>query len=1243
MATANNPSSTIPNTYSFDSTSPVTADQAYKMAMAALQPQQVTVDVSASYNTTTTQSQVGLNFSTTSSTIVNTELGESVKDMSLLQNIRSKVLHFSAYHLKPLTKLYAFFDNVNVDAYISTAYKVILTSTIHSNPSKAFIKTPNNINVEVLFAKDTTIYIIQSPIDYTIAVTYLTAGATFVWDNITYTISSIVQPTQLEVDENGYVAGSFLIPSTSELSFKTGTRSFLVCDSPSNVGTEISTAAEFNYYASGMAVTKQATTLSTRYNQVEVSPSLKSTTTESATITATTTAVSPGDPIVLDIRQTAVASSGNNPFNDGKMHVIDYILDFTSAIGECGIDVINSLVADLSVQAPDAYQIFWDGSKLPVAGSGGSADKPAFITTGDIDGLIKTRFGSKIGNGTLVKVDHIPTTANPIKYRFNKNKATPTTALLRVTTFGNAGWKQIMPPGVVVVTGSAKFDIAPKDSTFVPANINGITGWEHWTGTWVTDVDHPLDKNVPAHKNWEYKGANGKTAHAEYGEGFLTFPAGSFTKAYVITNSGTGSGNVTGVSVNKSNDLLQSPASSLAWSNSITTSFSDIRVKSGSTFTTATFPVTLAKGESLHFNIVVSWPYTYYSPTFNWNAQGVASPVTTKKIMALKNHVTIIANYKKAVIDEINRMRDYLLRWEVTPAVTNTSVTPNSANIAMKSKSSAITQHDPLAQSFFVNANEHPDGYFVSSVDLFFKAKSPTDDITVQIRPMTNNQFPSATEIVPFAISSLPASSINTTDYPDNTDILSFTKFKFASPIYLSPGSYAIVVISPSKDYQLFTSTIGQFRLNNPDSRISEPSYSGDLFKSSNQMTWLPSPTQDLCFVINRCDFDTSGTVYFKSEKPDTNFAAQYGTAFAFSKAYTLGDYVRVSISADVDNLFEVMVAGTSSATVTPNTLTGVNFTNGSLTLKFISAATRYKDTAIPYDVYFSQGESVVFNNSEAVHYFQGTNEAGQLDTDFTPILLGSNYELESRRVLDSNVKDLYAKVSLSTQDSRISPIIDITRLSNILVKNIVNNVTIAPDFVALATVVEGDYLKTGTTGSYKTYLVIAGGILSSSGPTFTNTDALNGTALLRYMGTSNNGDTELLPAGGLAKSKYMTRKVILANGFESTDIVVRFNANTPAGSTVKVYYKAANIDGSTTLEQTPYYEMVLAERNNAYMTQFVEHKFVCDYATPPSDVRYALLSKGVFNQFLIKIVMLSANTLVVPKIRDLRAIALID
>lgn len=301
----------------------VARDLANAALKAALVPPVVTMDVSASYNTSTSQSQVGLGFASTKSTF-NTNLGEKVVDSSLLTTIQARSVYFSAYHLKPLTQLFTFFDNVNVDDYITPAYRVVLNKSVHDKRSKSFSRS--NSKVDVLFAKGTTIYITQVPIVSTNANGYLAATDTFSWDGITYTVVSISQPTTLTTDENGYIAGTFLIPAGR---FNTGSRPFLLCDSKVNNAAEISTSAEFIYYASGMSVSKQSQTLSTRINQVTINPLLKSATTEIAGSSISPQSTSPVTPVTITVDQTPPTITNYSPSKGATGVAVGQNLVFT--------------------------------------------------------------------------------------------------------------------------------------------------------------------------------------------------------------------------------------------------------------------------------------------------------------------------------------------------------------------------------------------------------------------------------------------------------------------------------------------------------------------------------------------------------------------------------------------------------------------------------------------------------------------------------------------------------------------------------------------------------------------------------------------------------------------------------------------------------------------------------------------------------------------------------------------------
>lgn len=291
-------------------------------ALAAVQvPPIVSVGVEANYNVSTTKSNVGLNFSSTTKDYT-TNLGENVKDTSLISYIRSMPIYFSAYHMKPLTRLYAFFDNVRIgDEYISPAYRVVVNKDIHSNNTKQIVTS--NSTIDVLFAKGRTIFITQTPTDINLPNGYLAVGNTFTWDTIVYTVVSTEKPDKLTTDGNGYTAGTFLIPPST---FFVGSRPFLLCDTPNNVNN--TTASQFMYYASGLTQSKQSTTLSTRINQVTINPLLESKTTAIAA-------------------KTITANSG--PSAESKVTIstdttAPYIISYNPPMGATGVPVNSNII-----------------------------------------------------------------------------------------------------------------------------------------------------------------------------------------------------------------------------------------------------------------------------------------------------------------------------------------------------------------------------------------------------------------------------------------------------------------------------------------------------------------------------------------------------------------------------------------------------------------------------------------------------------------------------------------------------------------------------------------------------------------------------------------------------------------------------------------------------------------------------------------------------------------------------------
>ena len=160
---------------------------------------------------------------------------------------------------------------------------------------------------------------------------------------------------------------------------------------------------------------------------------------------------------------------------------------------------------------------------------------------------------------------------------------------------------------------------------------------------------------------------------------------------------------------------------------------------------------------------------------------------------------------------------------------------------------------DPLAQTFFVDPSLYPNGVYCSDVDLYFKSKDPGGvPVNVSIRA-TEAGFPTLM-VAPFSdVSKLPS------EVTTSADGSVATKFTFPSPVFLSPGEYAIVIMSNSSEWESWMAELGQ-NIIGSTRKVSKQPATGVLFKSQNASTWQQNQNQDLTFVLNRCSYTIAGT-----------------------------------------------------------------------------------------------------------------------------------------------------------------------------------------------------------------------------------------------------------------------------------------------------------------------------------------------------------------------------------------------
>lgn len=163
------------------------------------------------------QARTGIRTSVAPDTI-QTALGERVVDVRMVPFIRSRRVRFKCEGMKPNTKVWAFFDGVPVSDFCK--------------PRGFTTVIDDAVDVEVI--PDALRHPDLSPTD-------------------------IINGTNsLITNAQGAIEGEFYIPNTDALKFRTGTRTFKLCDSADNNPDDITTAAERNYSATGLIETTEA-------------------------------------------------------------------------------------------------------------------------------------------------------------------------------------------------------------------------------------------------------------------------------------------------------------------------------------------------------------------------------------------------------------------------------------------------------------------------------------------------------------------------------------------------------------------------------------------------------------------------------------------------------------------------------------------------------------------------------------------------------------------------------------------------------------------------------------------------------------------------------------------------------------------------------------------------------------------------------------------------------------------------
>lgn len=524
------------------------------------------------------------------------------------------------------------------------------------------------------------------------------------------------------------------------------------------------------------------------------------------------------------------------------------------------------------------------------------------------------------------------------------------------------------------------------------------------------------------------------------------------------------------------------------------------------------------------------------------------------------------------------------------PQIQRTTVNDTRVITETTTTNRAVIWTDPLAQTFLVSPVQYPQGIFMSKIRVVFKTKDDVVPVTLQVRPAVNG-YPSSSVIYPYGTVSLTPDKVKITESPDINDPNKFTEFVFDAPLYIQPGEHSFVLLANTNKYEMYVAEIGALDLTT-NRQISEQPYGGSLFLSQNGSTWTADQSSDMMFQLYRYEFSTSPvTARFLVDFPDVE-PTPYDIAHL--------------ITADV---------------TVANTALGYQFNSEALTGGYVG--------------------------------FKSINPLQDYDMDD-----GGG----TRALIPATGNATFLlKGEMGTNNPDVSPFIDTTRLGFLAVNNIINNLELSNDSIVMVNTGSG-YANTsditvtisggGGTGATAEANVVANTIdaifIVDPGFGYTGTPTITITP-----GSGGGVDAEAIivgetsKRGGPAVAKYISRRVTLNDGFDSGDLRVYLTAYKPINSNIHVYVKLLSGSDPDIFDNKEW--QLITQLGNANFVSINNSDYrELTFAPGDSGVQENSISYvsgnttySTFKTFAIKIVMASTDTVNVPKIRDLRVIAL--
>ena len=479
---------------------------------------------------------------------------------------------------------------------------------------------------------------------------------------------------------------------------------------------------------------------------------------------------------------------------------------------------------------------------------------------------------------------------------------------------------------------------------------------------------------------------------------------------------------------------------------------------------------------------------------------------------------------------------------------------------------------DPIAQSFRIeNIPANVTGAFITQVGLYFKSKDPSLGVEVYISEMKAG-VPDMSKIL--GKSHLESSSVNISD-----DASSETVFILNYPVYMLKDTDYAIVVKPdgnSPEYNIWVGETGGYDIDSGEQVFSNP-YSGIMFTSANKRSWTAIQKEDLKFNLYRARFSaTSGYASFKNE--DDEFLTVDGfTSDNTTLSISVGDVVyAVNSTVDVGNTEDVVAKTLTSNSYPFGVVQYLNEADGIIYLD--SSRGGFSNTTDPtiaiYKVSDITNTSLLTVNTIVSH----ANITIVNDLTYHTVVPKFSTMVPATTTIDYNFKgtsklDSIDSVFQNMENGTDYQYNDIERH----LKSYSNEIT---------------DLSGSKSAEFKIDMTTTNDFVSP----VINLSKKNSFFVENLI---NNDSTNEHTRYGNAITKYISKKIVLADGQEAEDLKVLLTAHRPNETNIEVYAKIKNDSDPDNFNDKVWSKLEYADGGNLVYSSpvdtqdYIEYEFV--------------------------------------------------